>query len=161
MEIKMKFLKSVKDFFSYGSIFYTAITAFILVLVSGTPDKAPDTGRFLLILMLSFIFALGSTLYRIGSISRPLATCLHAAIYNLGFLLFMALCGMGFAGSVIGTVIFAVVYTIITVVYRLITKKIKKSENSEKTVTVNNPAPAKIDKKNDKNEKSEYKNLFS
>ena len=158
MEIKMKFLKSVKDFLCYGSIFYTAITAFILILVSGTPDKAPDTERFLLILMLSFIFGLGSAIYRIDSISRPLATCLHAAIYNLGFLLFMALCSMGFAGSVIGTVIFAVVYTIITVVYRLISKKLKKSESSEKSVPVNNSAPVKKDKKNEKNE---YKNLFS
>lgn len=160
----MKFLKAVKNFICYGSVYFTAITSFMLILVSDRTDKAPDTGRFLLFLMLSFIFALGSTLYRIDGISIPLAACLHAAIYNVGFLLFLALGNMGFAGSVIGTLIFAVVYTVITVVYRLISKKLNKPRPAPKTTAVDAPLPEKKGKKREKtnnNEKSEYKNLFS
>ena len=156
-EVKtMKILKSLKDFIFYGCTYYTAITVAMLIPVLDRPDKMPDAGRYMLFLMLSFIFALGSTLYRVDSINRPLAICLHAAIYNVGFLVFLAVSGMGFSSTIIGTLIFALCYTIITVVFRLIAKSMKKSNlaKAEKSAT-------KTSKFEKKPEKNEYKNLFS
>lgn len=157
----MKIFKALKSFVCYGSVYFTAIASFMLILGSGQTNQAPDSGKFLLILLLSFIFALGSTLYRIEEINRPLAATLHAAIYILGFLLFMVLCQMGFARSVIGTVIFAIVYTAITIPFRLISKSIKKSlTKEEKNVSVATKKE-KAKEKNNEKEINEYKNLFS
>ena len=157
----MKISKAVKDFFFFGSLYYTAITSALLLLAIGNANKAPDTERFFLVLMLSFIFGLAAAIYRIDGMSRPLAISLHAAIYNLGFLLFMALCGMGFEKSIIGTLVFAVVYTVVTVVYRLVTKVMKKSSSAAKTGSAVAATTSKKEKKSDKQEKTEYKNLFS
>ncbi len=157
----MKILKTIKDFIFYGSVYFTAIATVMLLLAADKTDKAPETSRFLLFLMLSFIFSLGSTLYRIDGISRSLGVCLHAAIYNLGFLLFMVLCDMGFAKSIIATLIFAIVYTVITVIIRLCARAMKKSGSSKASVSQKSPKNQKPEEKTDKNEKTEYKNLFS
>ena len=161
----MKILKALKSFICYGSVYFTAIASFMLILVADKPEKAPEASRFLLFLMLSFIFALGSILYRIEIINRPFAACLHAAIYNLGFLLFMVLCDMGFAKSIIGTLIFAIVYTVITVTYRLIAKALKKSGAKNKTdcteAVVSTTKKQKKSQNNETNRQTEYKNLFS
>ena len=161
---KMKFFKAVKDLICYGSVYFTAITTVMLLLALDKTNKAPDTGRFLLFLLLSFIFATGSLIYSIKSINRPLAATLHAAIYNIGFLVFMALCGMGFAKSIIGTLAFAICYTVITVTYRLIKKRVlKASEKSDTPAPTSKPAKEKktSPKKEKKEENSGYTNLFS
>ena len=157
----MKILKALKDFIFYGSVYFTSIATVILLLAADKTDKAPETSKFLLFLMLSFIFALGSTLYRIDGISRPLGVCLHAAIYNLGFLLFMVLCDMGFAKSIIATLIFAIIYTAITLIIRLCARAMKKSEATKVAVSQKRPKAQRSEEKTDKNEKNEYKNLFS
>ena len=156
----MKFLKSLKDFIFYGCTYFTAIATVMLLLSLGKTDIVPDAGRFLLFLMLSFIFSLGSTLIRIEAIPHALAICLHAVIYNCGFLLFMVASGMGFSKSIIGTLVFAIAYVIVIIPLRLITKALKKSdsikrqnrEDKKKTMT---------DKLAKKEETKEYKNLFS
>ena len=153
----MKILKAIKDFICYGSVYFTSIATVMLLLAADKTDKAPETSRFLLFLMLSFIFALGSTVYRIDGISRPLGVCLHAAIYNLGFLLFMILCDMGFSKSIIATLIFAIIYTAITVIIRLSSRAMKKSGSEKAPVSQKSPK----NQTNDKKEATEYKNLFS
>jgi hypothetical protein len=153
----MKILKAIKDFICYGSIYFTSIATVMLLLAADKTDKAPETSRFLLFLMLSFIFALGSTVYRIDGISRPIGVCLHAAIYNLGFLLFMILCDMGFSKSIIATLIFAIIYTAITVIIRLSSRAMKKSGSAKAPVSQKSPKK----QTNDKKEATEYKNLFS
>lgn len=153
----MKILKAIKDFICYGSVYFTSIATVMLLLAADKTDKAPETSRFLLFLMLSFIFALGSTVYRIDGISRPLGVCLHAAIYNLGFLLFMILCDMGFSKSIIATLIFAIIYTAITVIIRLSSRAMKKSGSEKAPVSQKSPKK----QTNDKKEATEYKNLFS
>lgn len=153
----MKILKAIKDFICYGSVYFTSIATVMLLLAADKTDKAPETSRFLLFLMLSFIFALGSTVYRIDGISRPLGVCLHAAIYNLGFLLFMILCDMGFSKSIIATLIFAIIYTAITVIIRLSSRAMKKSGSAKAPVSQKSPQK----QTNDKKEATEYKNLFS
>ena len=153
----MKILKAIKDFICYGSVYFTSIATVMLLLAADKTDKAPETSRFLLFLMLSFIFALGSTVYRIDGISRPIGVCLHAAIYNLGFLLFMILCDMGFSKSIIATLIFAIIYTAITVIIRLSSRAMKKSGSEKAPVSQKSPK----NQTNDKKEATEYKNLFS
>ena len=157
----MKILKSLKDFIFYGCTYFTAIATVMLLFSLAETNKALLPDRFLLFLMLSFIFALGSTLLRIEAIPHILAVCLHAAIYNCGFLVFLAVSGMGFSKSIIGTLIFAVVYTVITVTVRLIEKSIKRTSSAKKEnhASKSKNISDKLVKKEEKN--NEYKNLFS
>ena len=158
---KMKFFKAVKDLVCYGSVYFTAITTVMLLLALDNTGKAPDTGRFLLFLLLSFIFATGSLIYSIKAINRPLAATLHAAIYNIGFLIFMIACGMDFVKSIIGTLAFAICYTVITVTYRLIKGRVTKASEKSASAEVSQKPTKEKKTAPKKEENGGYTNLFS
>lgn len=165
-----EFKKALKNFFLYGALYNTVISLpFILYAVVNSSGAAPnvcqtcgvETGavhlagdRLLSIMMLAFIMAAGTAVIHIAGISKTVAIITHAACFNVGFLIFMAVCGSGFSKSVIATVIFAVIYVIERVVQSAISKAIKKNSK---------PAAksAKAPTKNDKNEKKLYTSQFS
>ncbi|MBQ8408334.1 MAG: hypothetical protein IJY39_05660 [Clostridia bacterium] len=128
MDIK----KAFKNFIFFGSVYYTVITAVILIIASAMAEedaiKLIEIDRFLKVLLFSFIMSLGSTLIRIEEVGHVAAVCLHAACYIVGWLIFIILCGGSFAISAISTAVFAVVYVLVSVTIRLITgKKGKKA----------------------------------
>lgn len=152
MEIK----KFFKNLLFFGSVYYTAITTVLILiatLLSGDSAGLIETKRFLLILLFSFIMALGSAILRAGIMNRTAASLTHAACYILGFLLFVALGGANFAMSVIFTLVFAVIYIAVTLIARLLLK-----------IGTNNPKKPLTEKsqntKKSKKEKSTYTNQF-
>ena len=162
----MEFKKFVKNFIFFGSLNNTVISAiFLLIALAVTPvsENAQvcsacglsqdalflEAGRFLAILLFSFIMSLGTAIFRINGISKTAAHLSHAACFVFGFLIFLLVCDMGFAKSVIGTAIFAIFYTIERIIQMLIIKHIGKS-----SVTPNVSSKQKIQKK------SEYTSQF-
>ena len=140
MEIK----KLLKNLLFFGSVYYTAITTVLILIATLLPDGSAaliETKRFLLILLFSFIMALGSAILRAGIMNRTAASLTHAACYILGFLLFVALGGEGFSTVVIFTLVFAIFYVAVTLIARCLLKigtdapkkpSTQKSESSKK-----------------------------
>ena len=174
----MSFLKPIKTFWIVGASYFTAITVTLCVIYSAVTDIARyfDPSHILLILMLSFIMALGSAVYRVDELNRTAAICLHAVIYVLGFVAFFWASGFDFTGIVVGTLILTVVYAAATVTVRLIERAFKKKtkpqsavsaamkKSASKTATKAKPEQkdeAEKSKKKSKKNKEEYKNLFS
>ena len=151
----MNFGKIFKSFIFFGSVIYTVISTIMIIIATATTDgqyaMMLDAERFLCILLFSFTLSVGSTVWRIDEISRVAATCIHAACYVLGFLIFVILCGVEFTPAVVSTVIFAVIYTVCTVIARLIAKSHKKAPASKKAVS----------KQAKETKNTEYKNLFT
>lgn len=185
----MSYLKPLKTFWLTGTSYFTVISATMYAFSLSEPDKAINAESFLLILMLSFIMALGTAVYRTDSINRILAACLHGVIYIGGFAFFIWTAGDALElwqqnemieSIAIGTFIFALVYAVCTLAVRLTEKLIKSMLKSDTTVApvkvkatslksekadqrVEKPAEAKEkkQKKSKKQPKEEYKNLFS
>ena len=152
MEIK-KFLRNILFF---GSVYYTAISTVLILIATLLPgDSAAliETDRFLLILLFSFIMALGSAILRAGIMNRTSASLTHAACYILGFLLFIALVSANFTTTVIFTLVFAIIYTVITLIAR---RLLKIGTNAPKKPSAQRSESAKKNKK----EKSTYTNQF-
>ena len=157
--------KLFKDFFSFATAYYTAITLLILLIASGMTDdsavKIIEIGQFFKILLFSAMMALGSAIYRVETLSRMARTLIHAACYIGGFLLFFILAfamglssiGTAFATSMIATVCFAIVYVttmLISASFR------KKSKPSQKVEAKKPEKAAKVSKK----QKPQYRNQF-
>ena len=157
----MEFKKFIKNFIFFGSLNNTIISAgFLLVALAVTPvsENAQvcsacglpqdaiflEAGRFLAILLFSFIMSLGTAIFRINGIAKTAAHISHAACFIVGFLVFLLLCDMGFAKSCIGTAVFAIFYTIERVIQMLIAKQIGKNGNKSNADT-----KQKIQKKNE------------
>lgn len=183
----MSFLKPFKTFWLVGTSYFTVITSlFALIFAASGMDGSADAAKFfdpahvLLILMLSFIMALGSAIYRIDEINRPLATALHAIVYIAGFVFFFWAGGYDITRIAVGTLILSVVYVGATVIVRMVEhffKKHKKpvsasdaamSQNSNKAKKEHKASsseisdtPKKSKKESKKKQKEEYKNLFS
>ena len=131
----MSYLKPLKTFWVTGTSYFTAISATMYAISLSNPDKAINAESFLLILMLSFIMALGTAIYRLDNVNRILAACLHGVIYIGGFAFFIWTAGDALElwpqsemieSIAIGTFIFALVYAVCTLVVRL-TEKLFKS----------------------------------
>jgi hypothetical protein len=153
MDIKKLF----KDILFFGSLYYTAITTVLIVIASLLSESEAtliDTKRFLLTLLFSFIMGIGSAVLRADAINHAAARATHAACYILGFLLFIALGGANFSASVIGTLVFAIVYIAVTLIIKLFSisgKSKGKSANENKRPQAH---------KSNKKEKNTYTNQF-
>lgn len=180
----MSFLKPLKTFWVVGASYFTVISSVMYAISLSNPDQAIKADSFLLILLLSFIMALGTTVYYTLGLNKLLAAILHGVIYIGGFAAFLWIYGSALSlweGEVmietvaIGTLIFAVVYAISTVAVRLITRILKPQKKEPSAVTKaaagnknavskakkTEDTPAEAPKKSKKNTKEEYKNLFS
>jgi hypothetical protein len=131
----MNMKKALTNFICFGSVFYTAITAVILIIATSLAEEEAvrlvEIPQFLKILLFSFILSLGSTLIRIDAIPRVAAVCAHAGCYNIGWLTFMALCGASFTMIAISTLAFAIIYTIVTILIRKVGKKAAARQTSK------------------------------
>lgn len=153
MDIK----RSLKFFFCFGSVVYTSFSTLIIIIslcTSGDSGAAqaivPE--RFLCLLFLSFVMALGSTVKRIELASRAVSIAAHAVCYIGGFFAFLMMCGFTAPSAAVATLIFSAVYVLVTVITLAWQKKPeprKTPRSSEK----------KKSKKNSGNE--EYKSMFS
>ena len=184
----MSFFKPIKTFWVVGASYFTVISSVMYSISLLNPNQAIRADSFLLILLLSFIMALGTTVYYSLSINKFVAAILHGVIYIGGFAAFLWIYGSALSlweGAVmiemvsIGTLIFAVVYAFATVAVRLISKIFKshkKEPSSVEKATLGNKnavegkaksskkvedTPVEASKKSKKNAKEEYKNLFS
>ena len=185
----MSYLKPLKTFWLTGTSYFTVISATMYAISLSNPDKAINAESFLLILMLSFIMALGTAVFRTDGINRILAACLHGVIYIGGFAFFLWTAGDALElwqqnemieSIAIGTLIFALVYAVCTLVVRLSEKlfksmlsddtpaapvKVKATSLKSQKPTQSSDKPIetkeKKQKKSKKQPKEEYKNLFS
>lgn len=132
---------NVKDLFLFflkrGAVLYTAISLplfIILSIISSDSNLPIAPEKILFVAIFAFIMALGSTLYRIESISASVARAIHAACYVLGFFafIFLTLADLGvenpdftqdLTSSLIATAIFAAVYAIVCIIFSIIKKK--------------------------------------
>ena len=78
---------------------------------------------FLFYAIFSYILSLGSTLFVSEYFPSYVAGIIHAVCFNVGFFVFVLLCGVEFAFAIIFTLIFAVIYTICRVIGTLIRRK--------------------------------------
>lgn len=154
MDIK----RALKFFFCFGSAVYTLLSASVIITaicISGdsAASQAIVPERFLCLLFLSFVMALGSTVKRIGLASRTIGIGANALCYIGGFFAFLMMCGFTAASAVIATLIFSAVYVLVIVVALALQKKPERRKVSH--VSENNKKSKK--KHNDE----EYKSMFS
>ena len=174
----MKFLKFLKNLWLGAASSFTAIATllclFILILSMSDPNSSLsllDPIAMLRILLLSLFMGAGSALIRLDGMDKNLGICLHAALYNVGFFIFMWLSvnytdgnNSRLATATIGTIIFAVIYTATMVAINLIPKaiKAKQKKSASKNSTVSTAKEAeKAKQKPKKSEKTPYTNQFS
>ena len=175
----MQLKQALKYFGAVGSAYFTAITALIclIFLAIGTPGsdetfKLLQPERLLLILGLSFVMSAGSTLYRYANLSKTLAICLHAAVYNAGFFAFLWITVTGYEQNVgkkfvlvtVGTLVLAAIYTVVTLLFRMLertlnapTKKVAPKISAAKK----SESPEQKPQKPKKNKKEPYESQFS
>ena len=99
--------KLLKDFFSFTTAYYTAITLLVLLVASGMSDDSAvqiiEIGQFFKILLFSAMMGLGSAFYREETIPAVGRRLIHASCYVGGFLLFFILAfaiGLGSIGTI-------------------------------------------------------------
>ncbi len=172
--VKMQISKILKNLWFFTASFFTAISTVIClaILVMSESEVISagllDPSSLLLILLLSFLMAVGSTLYRLDGINKALAVCLHAVIYNSGFFAFLWLNidykdgdNSRLATAVIGTLILAVVYVVTMISIRMITKAVSSPKKKVPNAKSKPSEAQSTSKKAKKEEKEPYKNLFS
>ena len=144
-----------KFFVSRGAIIYTALSTALIVtalfIAEDASMKILMPKRFLFLILFSFILALGSTFLRMESISSVWARVWHATCFIGGFLLFLILCEVKFAPTIISGLIFGVIYVIIAIIS---TKKISSS------VKKNDSPDTKHEKKKSRKREVEYTPMF-
>ncbi len=162
----MKTKDLIKYFFCCGALIYTIGSVLILFISLGASESASATilapKPFLFFLGFAYLIALGNTLYRINTIAKPLRRLLHALCYVIGFFIFVLLCGVDFAFSVIFTAVFAVIYGIVTVTAAVIHKQIGKKQTHKAAISAESPEKnPKRSTKSKKSAKETYQSRFS
>ena len=152
----------IKHFISRGAVIYTAGSILIMLISLAMSDTSAsqilNPALFLYYAIFSYILSLGSTLYVSGYFPSYIAGTIHAACFNVGFFVFVLLCGVEFAFAVIFTLVFAVIYTICRVIGTLICKKNQSSGKQIKNIQSNRSGKQT---KASKPTESTYKNRFS
>ena len=117
----------LKHFISRGAVIYTAGSILIMLISLAMSDTSAsqilNPALFLFYAIFSYILSLGSTLFVSGYFPSYVAGIIHAVCFNVGFFIFVLLCGVEFAFAIIFTLIFAVIYTICRVIGTLIRRK--------------------------------------
>lgn len=157
----MEFKKLCKYFVCCGAVYYTMLSAFIMIvnslLSSGdASQKVIITSQFWYILIFSYIMALGAALRRASSISKTIGWLLNAICYIGGFFIFIMLCAVPFAASCVFTAVFAVFYAVFAIVIAK-SEKGSAQRNSNERSTTHKGKKNKMSKKNQET----YKSMFS
>lgn len=152
----------IKHFISRGAVIYSAGSILIMLISLAMSDTSAsqilNPALFLYYAIFSYILSLGSTLFVSGYFPSYVAGIIHAVCFNVGFFVFVLLCGVEFAFAIIFTLIFAVIYTICRVVGTLIRKKTK---SNGKQINAAQPKQSGKQKKASKPTDNTYKNRFS
>ena len=152
----------LKHFISRGAVIYTAGSILIMLISLAMSDTSAsqilDPAPFLFYAVFSYMLSLGSTLYISGYFPSYVVGIIHAVCFNVGFFVFVLLCGVEFAFAIIFTLIFAVIYTICRVFGTLIRKKTQSNGKQVKTIQSNRSGKQT---KASKPTESTYKNRFS
>ena len=152
----------IKKFICRGAVIYTAGSILIMLISLAMSDTSAarilDPAPFLFYAIFSFTLSLGSTLYVSGYFTSYDAGLVHAVCFNVGFFVFILLCGVEFAFAVIFTLVFAVIYTICRVIGTLIRRKTQSNGKQKKSVQ---PKQNGKQTKASKPTESTYKNRFS
>ena len=146
--------KTIKNFIFFCSVIYTLVSLGIIFVLSALPgdNTGIEMSRFVYVFLFSAIVSVGCTVWRMENVNRLFASILHAVCFIGGVAVFLALCGMAFAATVILTAVFAIIYAISTVISRGLIKKLHKAAPGAKDTTKQSPEPAK---------ETEYKKLFN
>ncbi len=161
----MQFKDLLKKFISHGAVIYTCGSLFIITVSLLLSDSAASQilapKPFLCFALFSYLISLGSTLYVSGAFSAPIARLIHAICYNIGFLVFLLLCGMKFVTALIFTAVFALIYTVIILIYSFTHKGNSRSLKTPAAPQKNAVPDTSNKKKSSKSSSETYKNRFS
>ncbi len=161
----MQFKDLFKKFISHGAVIYTCGSLFIISVSMLLSDSAAAQilapKPFLCFALFSYLISLGSTLYVSGAFSASVARMIHAVCYNVGFLVFLLICGMKFVTAFIFTAVFAVIYTLIIVIYAFTHKGNLRSQKALDALPKKTIPDTSNKKKSSKSSPETYKNRFS
>jgi uncharacterized membrane protein YhaH (DUF805 family) len=132
MELKKLFKKLLNS----ACIIFTVSTALymlaMLIMHVGDDDASLEVGRVLLIFVFSLLLAIANTLLSIERIHSTLRYILHYVITTFGF--WVCFCipnAMTASQTLVGIVIFSIVYAIIMTVVGIFARRLKKAQAKE------------------------------
>lgn len=132
----MELKKLFKKLFNSACIIFTVVTAsYMLVLqIMNIADSevAIEAGRVLLFFVFSLLLAIANTLLSIEKIHSALRYILHYVITTFGF--WTCFCipnDMTSSQTLVGIVIFSIVYAIIMIIIGIFARRLKKAQAKE------------------------------
>ena len=133
MEIK----KLLKRMLNSTCIIFTVVTAVYMLVLQITnitdADAGVEAGRVLLFFVFSFLLSIANMLFAIKKIHIALRYILHYVIVTFGFWACFCLPNnMNASRTLVGLVIFSVVYAIVMTIIGLFSRRLKKMQKNEK-----------------------------
>lgn len=133
MEIKKLFKKTLNSV----CIIFTVVTAAYMLVLQITnitdTDAGVESGRVLLFFVFSLLLSIANTLLSIKEIHSALRYIFHYAITAFGFWTCFCLPNkMSASRTLVGIVIFSVVYAIIMALIGIFSRRLKKLQKDEK-----------------------------
>lgn len=132
----MELKKLFKKLFNSACIIFTVVTAsYMLVLqIMNIADSevAIEAGRVLLFFVFSLLLAIANTLLSVEKIHSALRYILHYVITTFGF--WTCFCipnDMTSSQTLVGIVIFSIVYAIIMIIIDIFARRLKKAQAKE------------------------------
>ena len=132
----MELKKLFKKLFNSACIIFTVVTAsYMLVLqIMNIADSevAIEAGRVLLFFVFSLLLAIANTLLSVEKIHSALRYILHYVITAFGF--WTCFCipnDMTSSQTLVGIVIFSIVYAIIMIIIGIFARRLKKAQAKE------------------------------
>ena len=132
----MELKKLFKKLFNSACIIFTVVTAsYMLVLqIMNIADSevAIEAGRVLLFFVFSLLLAIANTLLSVEKIHSALRYILHYVITTFGF--WTCFCipnDMTSSQTLVGIVIFSIVYAIIMIIIGIFARRLKKAQAKE------------------------------
>lgn len=129
--------KLIKKILNSSCIFFTVITALymlIMQIINASEESACiEAERVLLFFIFSLLLSIANALFAIKAIHSALKYLLHYLISAFGFwTCFCIPTDMNASRTLVGMVLFTVVYAIIMAVTRIFTYRLNKAKNKEK-----------------------------
>ncbi|MBQ4091189.1 MAG: hypothetical protein IJC64_02605 [Clostridia bacterium] len=160
----MEAIKTVKYFLLCGAAYFTALCGVILVVLAIITAENANVGvepsKFLLVLALSYVWALGSTARRCLS-SQIAGLIVNAICYIGGLFAFLMLFDINLIPSLIATLFFAVIYAAVVLCKSFVNKKGGALAHAKKKASEGTANQGKQIPKAKKDEKKPYENMFS
>ena len=132
----MELKKLFKKLFNSACIIFTVVTAsymFVLQIMNiADSEVAIEAGRVLLFFVFSLLLAIANTLLSVEKIHSALRYILHYVITTFGF--WTCFCipnDMTSSQTLVGIVIFSIVYAIIMIIIGIFARRLKKAQAKE------------------------------